>query len=837
MPSDDDYTYSDDDDHGKREDDKIPAKAVGFCSRCESIKFDDVKFGGYSNINWDTAQICLKLSSDNRRVISNGPHATGIGDYTSLQTGCSFEDNYPELPDLRSRAEYCDFCRFLRAGLRSEEVRLSISDQCADLDLDDESFQIGVSLQYSWEPARGSKRVGLDALYVFVICLNSRRSSRYEIPDLKGMLCHIRYSVSADGKTFNLRKPILMLTKLDTHAYDLDAGNWLRLRHSPGRNWDSSAISWARHQYTSCSNGDSNHEYCRRTWERMDAERASYQINGESAPVLPYRLIDVQARPPRIVYPQAERDQKDLDWIPKYVALSYCWGGKNAEQLKLSRAYLSQLMKKIPWEGLSAAQKDAITATRDLGFKYLWNDALCICQDDSDDWETEAGRMGMIYQYAACTITSLRSSFDQKFLNPTVPEITLPYKSSIRDISARFKLRLDGVENRLCGSGLMDKLGESLPSNRWVTRGWAFQEQNNSLRMFLFWPGGIQYNCPCSSTQYSGYYSSDEDPVRQNYWLSRDPDGGEDPILDEDTFKNSHTVVKDIYGSSRWRREYLYFTWLRFATDYSHRVFTKQIDTFPALWGPGREYKRRLGDEYLMGIWKGDLWGFLWRLGSNDADPPHGYLSLLRADFNSPDSGTIRALCSWSWVGNHRIKFLNQTGEMGDDLVDFRPECTISLSEFNARENDHSKGYDSTILKFRTKRTKPVSGFYNPELGRFGNEVTVPVRFPEAKVFCALDWRNVKEGIDDDGIFNFDSMGVKTTFLLLASAAVKGRSDGCRAALGLVLMEARNARDYEEKIWYRCGVFVAKPPDGWVGQQRGGLKIFDEYDEKTTWVK
>jgi hypothetical protein len=76
-----------------------------------------------------------------------------------------------------------------------------------------------------------------------------------------------------------------------------------------------------------------------------------------------------------------------------------------------------------------------------------------------------------------------------------------------------------------------------------------------------------------------------------------------------------------------------------------------------------------------------------------------------------------------------------------------------------------------------------------------------------------------------------------TTFLLLASAKVKGRSDGCRAALGLVLMEAGNARDYEGKIWYRCGVFVAKPPDGWVGQQQGGLKIFDEYDEKTTWVK
>lgn len=177
--------------------------------------------------------------------------------------------------------------------------------------------------------------------------------------------------------------------------------------------------------------------------------------------------------------------------------------------------------------------------------------------------------------------------------------------------------------------------------------------------------------------------------------------------------------------------------------------------------------------------------------------------------FSNSDSGTIRALCSWSWMGNQKIKFLNQHGEMCDDLVDFRPEYTISLSEFNVRENDHSKGYDSTILKFRTKRTKPLNGFYNPELGGFGNEVTFPVHFPEAKVFCALDWRNVKEGIDDDGIID---LGVMTVFLLLASATVDGRSDGCRAALGLVLMEAENASDHEGKIWYRCGVFVAKPP-------------------------
>lgn len=121
------------------------------------------------------------------------------------------------------------------------------------------------------------------------------------------------------------------------------------------------------------------------------------------------------------------------------------------------------------------------------------------CQDDSDDWETQAGRMGMIYQYAACTIANLRSSSDQAFLNSTVPEIP----SYGAQGHGRFRLRLDGVENRLCGPVLMNKLGETLPSNRWVTRGWTFQEQNNPLRMFLFWPGGIQYNCPDSVLQHA----------------------------------------------------------------------------------------------------------------------------------------------------------------------------------------------------------------------------------------------------------------------------------------------------------------------------------------------
>jgi hypothetical protein len=172
----------------------MPEYASEFCYRCQSLRFDDQDFGGYAaNGGY------LKVSTDSNQVISSGPHATGIGDYTELNPGVSFEDDYPELPDLLSRAENCDFCRFLRRGVLSDDVRLSILDQCTDLDLAKESLRVKVIFGYSWEPERGvqsGRKVGLDALYVRLICIQPRRSRKYEIPVLAGVICELRYRIS-----------------------------------------------------------------------------------------------------------------------------------------------------------------------------------------------------------------------------------------------------------------------------------------------------------------------------------------------------------------------------------------------------------------------------------------------------------------------------------------------------------------------------------------------------------------------------------------------------------------------------------------------------------------
>jgi hypothetical protein len=51
----------------------------------------------------------------------------------------------------------------------------------------------------------------------------------------------------------------------------------------------------------------------------------------------------------------------------------------------------------IAWSEVSKYFRDAIAITRKLGIRYLWIDSLCIIQDDREDQELEAIKMGSVY--------------------------------------------------------------------------------------------------------------------------------------------------------------------------------------------------------------------------------------------------------------------------------------------------------------------------------------------------------------------------------------------------------------------------------------------------------
>jgi hypothetical protein len=120
-------------------------------------------------------------------------------------------------------------------------------------------------------------------------------------------------------------------------------------------------------------------------------------------PRLPTRVIDVGSS--RNV--SLKLFSSGVEQCDHYVALSYCWGGP--QPLLTTRANVDSFSSEIPQEQLPRTLADAVNVTRQLGFKYLWIDALCIIQDDQADKAIEIEKMGSIYKNSSLTIVASSS--------------------------------------------------------------------------------------------------------------------------------------------------------------------------------------------------------------------------------------------------------------------------------------------------------------------------------------------------------------------------------------------------------------------------------------------
>ncbi|KAJ4288203.1 hypothetical protein N0V90_012220 [Kalmusia sp. IMI 367209] len=87
-----------------------------------------------------------------------------------------------------------------------------------------------------------------------------------------------------------------------------------------------------------------------------------------------------------------------------YLSLSHCWG--TVKFLTTTRNNVHQFERSLPVEKLSRTFQDALFATINLGFQYVWIDSLCIVQDDADDWKRESVLMHKVYRNASCNISA-----------------------------------------------------------------------------------------------------------------------------------------------------------------------------------------------------------------------------------------------------------------------------------------------------------------------------------------------------------------------------------------------------------------------------------------------
>lgn len=122
------------------------------------------------------------------------------------------------------------------------------------------------------------------------------------------------------------------------------------------------------------------HEACRETL-------SGTIIDESTPPILPTRVIYVgcpnQAISPRLLETQGKRGH--------YIALSHCWGPPSHRPVMTTQSKLDDHLAGIPWNALPRTYQDAISATRRLGFEYIWIDSLCIIQDDYDAISPDMG--------------------------------------------------------------------------------------------------------------------------------------------------------------------------------------------------------------------------------------------------------------------------------------------------------------------------------------------------------------------------------------------------------------------------------------------------------------
>lgn len=274
-----------------------------------------------------------------------------------------------------------------------------------------------------------------------------------------------------------------------------------------------------------------------------------------------------------------------------YACLSYCWGDSEAQSGQTTRDKLSGYLRGIPLRDLPSTVADAIRLSCKLGFRFLWIDRLCIVQDDHDDWANEASRMCEVYSGSALTISvpickessqsflaERRKGFreQRKFASITHSEGELKLQSGIW-VSAEGLWQFNGPWFLERGWEAMAGRAHH-EDNRWMSRGWTFQEWMLSPRV-LHIDSMTMWDC------FEGYANELNRRYMGDAKLVRNP-----------------TEL----GSG--------LAWEPIVEEYSKREVARAEDKLPALAGLAARYARATGHTYLAGLWLEDLpWWLSWR--------------------------------------------------------------------------------------------------------------------------------------------------------------------------------------------------------------------------------
>jgi hypothetical protein len=269
---------------------------------------------------------------------------------------------------------------------------------------------------------------------------------------------------------------------------------------------------------------------------------------------------------------------------------------------KTTKGNIEVYIRGVDLNTLPKTFRDAVHATRKLGIKYLWIDALCIIQDDSDDWDAEAAQMGAYYRNAFLTLSALSApDGDKGFLN---------------NRQRTLNVRLEKDQFIRVASPSWREVFRHSPLSQ---RGWVLQERLLSTRILHFEENELFWECLTTSAR-EGSAEEYSRTGREEEWadvnFKRSLIFRSEPALD---LNHRHIMKK----------------WYHVLSQYSALRLTKKSDLYAAIAGIAQKFSGATGFTTLLAFgWKTSILAYF---GTRTA-------ALVQADTRQPLHGPGRHL-------------------------------------------------------------------------------------------------------------------------------------------------------------------------------------------------
>ena len=258
--------------------------------------------------------------------------------------------------------------------------------------------------------------------------------------------------------------------------------------------------------------------------------------------------------------------------------------------------------KDIPWTLIPKTFKDAIALTRDIGIRYLWIDSLCIIQDDSKDWQQQAGKMAGIYKNSFITLAATSSpDCDGGLFHEFPPRSEIHMlkglDSSGNDLEVYVQKKMLHWTDFDTSTDI--DINEDFPL---VTRAWAFQERLLAPRIVHFcseelvWECNEEWVCQCGSLRDFTTPKKSHANILGRQHVQTPPSG---PIGKSAEQKEASDPVSWLESMRK--------SWHATVQAYTKLEITFDNDRLPALAGLAEELQQFRKDRYLAGLWEDDL--------------------------------------------------------------------------------------------------------------------------------------------------------------------------------------------------------------------------------------